>query len=613
MIGIDNKQNSDGKEKAAENTAIQERLAALRKVMEEKQVNWCLFVTSDPHGSEYINACYESRRFFSGFTGSNGDLLVGLSDALLWTDGRYFVQAEKELAGTGIKMMKMGDDDTPKLTEYIKSRVCAGERLISDGRMLSASNGIKIAEILKKKRAIFLTDEDPAAWIWTDRPADSTGEITILPDKLTGKNAAFKLSALSSKIRETGASSHVITSLDDQMWLFNIRGCDIECNPVAYAYTVINGRNVSVYLKEPVSPTVKDYFGSLNVNVRNYDNFYADLEKGNLTTPVTVDPAKINYRAYQLIRKKGKIVEHSNPTGLMKAIKNEREIANMKDIYVLDSAVLTIFLHYIKKNAKSGDLNEYDAAMMLDNMRSQIEGFNDLSFPTISAFGPNAAMMHYEATETDHAKIEANGLYLVDSGGQYDGGTTDVTRTLVLGKVSEEIKRQFTRVVVGMLRLQNAIFLEGCAGRNLDIMAREPVWELCMDYKCGTGHGVGYMLNVHEGPHSIRWRPGEGKEEPLKPGMIVSDEPGVYVAGSHGIRIENILLCKEVAENDDGRFLTFEPLTYVPIDLDGILPDEMEPRDKALLNAYHKAVRKKLMPFMEGDDISWLKEATREI
>ena len=612
MIDFEKNQN-DQDVMIPENTVITERLASLRKIMEEKQVNWCLFTTSDPHGSEYINDYYESRRFFSGFTGSNGDLLVGLSEALLWTDGRYFVQAEKELAGTGIKMMKIGEEDTPKLTEYIKSRVGAGERLVTDGRLLSASNGIKIADILKKKRAIFITDEDPADWVWADRQDDNAGEITILPDKLTGKNAAFKLSVLSSKIREAGAASHVITSLDDQMWLFNIRGCDIECNPVAYAYTVINGRNVSVYLKEPVSPVVRDYFGSLNVNVRNYENFYSDLEKSPISMPVTVDFEKVNFRTYQLLRKKGKIIDHRNPTLLMKAIKNEREIANTKDVYVLDSAVLTIFLHYIKKNAWSGDLNEYDAAMMLDNMRSQIEGFNDLSFPTISAFGPNAAMMHYEAKKGECAKIEKNGLYLVDSGGQYDGGTTDVTRTLVLGKVPDEIKRQFTRVVVGMLRLQNTVFLDGCTGRNLDIMAREPVWELCMDYKCGTGHGVGYMLNVHEGPHSIRWRVGEGKEEPIKPGMLVSDEPGVYVAGSHGIRIENILLCKEVAENDDGRFLAFEPLTYVPIDLDGILPDEMEPKDKAMLNAYHKAVRKKLMPFMEGDDISWLKEATREI
>jgi len=594
---------------------IKARIEALREKMTEAGADWYLMTTADPHGSEYINPYYREREFFSGFTGSNGDLLVGKKEALLWTDGRYFVQAAKELEGSGIRLMKMGQAGVPKLTEYIADKISMGECFMADGRLISADLGKRLAPLFKEKRVIFISDKNLTEEIWENRPSDSAGKIRVLPESLTGSNPSRRIGHVVVKMREHGAASHVITKLDDQMWLLNLRGEDIACNPVAYSYTIINGRDVSVYLKKASAMTsVCDSLRHSGITVKDYDDFYDDLEKMNLEAPVLLDSNNINYRAYQILWKKGRIIDKINPTEEMKAVKNATEIAHIKDVYLYDSAILTRFLFFMKKNAVRQKITEFEAAELLDGMRAQLDGFRGLSFPTISAWKGNAAMMHYEATLYDNAVIDGDGLYLVDSGGQYDGGTTDVTRTLVLGKVSDEIRLHFTRTVMAMLRLQNTIFLKGCTGLNLDIIARQPMWEMGMDYKCGTGHGIGYMLNVHEGPHNIRWaHRGERPETPIVPGMIVSDEPGVYVEGSHGIRIENIELCREITENDDGTFLGFEPLTLVPIDLDGIIPEEMQPRDNELLNNYHALVRKKLMPFMQGEDIAMLNEATKAI
>ena len=594
---------------------VLERLKALRKRMDEVQADYFLCVTGDPHGSEYIADHYKTREYLSGFTGSNGTLLVGKKDAYLWTDGRYFVQAEKELEGSGIKLMRDGDEGVPKPAAFIKEKLKAGDHLHTDGRVLSSGFGMEIADAIKKKRVMFITDTDLAGDIWEKRPEDSARPIRILPDKLTGRNTEDKIQKLSVKIKDAGAASHVITSLEEQMWLFNLRGDDIKCTPVAYSYTVINGKDVYLYLKkEAISKKLLTYLEQMEICVKPYEIFYEDLERMQLKAPILIDPSSLNFRIYQILRMKGKLTEAVGPVTRLKSVKNSIEIKHLKDIYIKDSLVLARFLRFIKENAAKKKINEYEAALMLDRMRAGIKGFNGLSFPTISAFGANAAMMHYEAPKEDSAVIKEGSLYLVDSGGQYDGGTTDVTRTLFIGDVNRKQKRHFTRVVIAMLRLQNAIFLKGCTGENLDVIAREPIWQMGMDYKCGTGHGVGYMLGVHEGPAAIRWRMNAKKAaEPILPGMTLSNEPGVYVAGSHGIRIENIELCEEIETNEDGTFLHFVPLTYVPIDLDGILKDEMQPADIEMLNNYHAAVCDKLMPFMEGDDVMWLKEATRAI
>ena len=596
---------------------IRKRLEDLRLVMAVHGAQWYLMVTMDPHASEYINDCYKEREFFSGFTGSNGTLLVGMHEACLWTDGRYFVQAEKELEGTGITLMRMGDAGVPKLVEYIKDQVASGDKLLADGKLISARSGREIYEALHSIGATFQVGKNLTKEIWKDRPADSGESIRVLPIELSGKDYHDKMVELRDEMERHEAAAHILSKLDDQMWLFNIRGRDIAYNPVAYAYTIVTKFGVTLYLKEEaISDEVWHLAEDFDIMLKRYEDFYEDLPKLHFGGPVLIDLDSTNYLTMRLLERNGnELLDHRNPTEEMKAIKNDVEIDNLRRVYLEDSAVLTRFLFYMKEHAGKDALTEVDAQKKLDAMRLEQKDCFDLSFTTISAFGSNAAMMHYEATEDNHSQIGTDNFYLVDSGGQYDGGTTDVTRTLAIGHVSAELKKHFTRVAAGMLTLQNAVFLQGCTGRNVDILARGPIWEMEMDYKCGTGHGIGYMLNVHEGPHSIRWKQADkGKEAELRPGMLVSDEPGVYVAGSHGIRLENILLVVKQAVNGDGEFLKFEPLTWVPVDLDGIDPVYLEPKEKKMLNEYHEKVRDKLMPFMETiDEQNWLKKATEAI
>ncbi|MBR1472419.1 MAG: aminopeptidase P family protein [Lachnospiraceae bacterium] len=596
---------------------IRSRLEQLRAKVREQKAQWYLMVTMDPHASEYINDHYKEREYFSGFTGSNGTLLVGPEEACLWTDGRYFVQAEKELRGSGITLMRMGDAGVPKLTEYLKSQVAAGDVLLADGRLVSARQGREIYQTLREVGASFKVGKNLTEGIWKERPADSEAELRLLPKKLYGQEYHDKMMELRDEMEHRGAAAFVLSKLDDQMWLFNLRGNDIAYNPVAYAYTVVTGYEVFLYVKEAaVTDALCNMAMDEDITLKRYEDFYTDLTKFGFADPVLVDLENTNYLTCRLLERSGcRLIDTPNPTEEWKAVKNETEIARLKQAYLEDSAVLTKFLFYMKENAGKIQMSEVDAQKKLDAMRAKLPSFRDLSFTTISAFGSNAAMMHYEATEEDCAQIGTDGFYLVDSGAQYDGGTTDVTRTLAIGRISEEHKKHFTRVAAGMLALQNAVFLQGCTGRNLDILARGPVWEMDMDYKCGTGHGVGYMLNVHEGPQGIRWKQPNGRKEgELRPGMLVSDEPGVYVAGSHGIRLENILLVTKKCVNSDGEFLTFAPLTWVPLDLDGVDAAYLEPKEKTWLNSYHQQVCEKLMPFMETEEEkSALFAATRQI
>ncbi len=596
---------------------IRKRLEELRLVMAVHKAQWYLMVTTDPHASEYINDCYKEREFFSGFTGSNGTLLVGMHEACLWTDGRYFVQAEKELDGTGITLMRMGDAGVPKLVEYLKDQVASGDKLLADGKLISARQGRDIYEALRSIGAAFLVGKNLTKEIWKDRPADSGETITVLAPELCGKSYHEKLCDLREEMDRVGAAAHIISKLDDQMWLFNIRGGDIAYNPVAYAYTMITKYAVTLYAKEEaISDELWQLAMDFDITLKCYEDFYKDLPKINFGGPVLIDLDNTNYLTVRLLeRGENELLDLRNPTEEMKAIKNATEIENIRKVYLKDSAVLTRFLYYMKEHAGKEAMTEVDAQKKLDAMRLEQPDCNDLSFTTISAFGANAAMMHYEATEENCAQIGTDNFYLVDSGGQYEGGTTDVTRTLAIGKIPSELKKHFTRVAAGMLAMQNAIFLQGCTGRNIDILAREPIWEMEMDYKCGTGHGIGYMLNVHEGPQNVRWKYlSNSKEAELRPGMVLSDEPGVYVAGSHGIRTENILLVIKKAVNGDGEFLAFEPLTWVPIDLDAIDPAWLNAKERKWLNTYHQQVREKLMPFMETiDEENWLKKVTEAI
>lgn len=606
-----------------ENTVIRERLSQLRQSMRRHGIDFYLIPTADFHNSEYVNEYFKVREYFSGFTGSNGTLVVSAGEAGLWTDGRYFVQAENELEGTGITLFRMQEEGVPTITEYLCGQMEDHDTLGFDGRVVDAALGGKLAAIQDKKKIRISCDRDLADAIWTDRPAFPCSRAEILPMEYCGESVERKVARVRAKMKEEGCEGLFISKLDDLMWLFNIRGNDIPCNPVAMSFGFISRKEIFLFLQAgALQPEVVESMSSAGVQIRDYHSVMAFLnhylfpggvkhQRGR----IWYDVGNVSYSVHLLMKRYGDVLAKTNPTELMKAVKTPDEMEHIRQIYLLDSVVVTKFLYWIKhKDLEQETVTEVDAADYLDALRRNYRECVDLSFPTISAYGANAAMMHYEATQENCSRIEQAGMLLVDSGGQYLGGTTDVTRTIVLGELATEMKRHYTAVATGMLRLANAKFLYGCSGRNLDILARGPLWDLDMDYKCGTGHGIGYMLNVHEGPQSIRWRFTPGAEETvLEEGMLVSDEPGVYLAGEYGIRIENVLEVKKGVKNGDGQFMEFAPLTWVPIDSAGIDPQQMPVKERHELNEYHRVVYDKISPFLTEEERQWLKDATAEI
>ncbi len=592
-----------------------ELISSFKKILKREKIDFYIVPTADFHGSEYVDGYFKVREFLSGFTGSNGTLVVSEDEAGLWTDGRYFVQAERELAGSGIVLYRMDEEGVPDIKEYLDEKVRDGQTIGFDGRVVDAKFGMELEEIFKDRNVKFTYDRDVADELWSGRPPIPQSKVWEVPEALCGESVEQKLARVRKKMTQEKAKHLLISKLDDIMWLYNIRANDVECNPVALAYTFISEDNAVLFIqKAAISDEIKASLKKCGVGCRDYGDITSFLKECAIDGRVWCAASDMSYLLYKLVKERAEIIDKDNPTELLKAVKNPTELENIRKYYLLDSVALTKFLFYMKNNAGKEYMDEYTAAKKLDGMRSRIEGFIELSFDTISAYGANAAMMHYEATEGDKAEIKAEGLYLVDSGGQYMGATTDVTRTVALGPITDEMKKHFTKTVCGMLRLANAKFLYGCTGRNVDIMARQPLWECYIDYKCGTGHGIGYILNVHEGPQNIRWRFRNGMTETaLEEGMIVSDEPGVYIEGSHGIRIENILEIVNEVKNGDGQFMGFRHLTYVPIDLDAVDVKYMEPSDIRLLNEYHKLVFEKLSPYFEGEELSQLKTATREV
>ena len=598
-----------------ENQVIQQRISALRKEMEKAGIDYYMVPTADFHNSEYVNDYFKVRQFLCGFTGSNGTLVVSRKEAGLWTDGRYFIQAAKELTGTGVRLYRMLDEGVPTIEEYLVQEMKEGEVLGFDGRVIPASRGKKLEKLLADKKARIAYDRDLADLVWTERPSLPCGEVKGLPSEVAGRTVEEKLSEVRAEMKKKKAEAFLLSRLDDIMWLFNVRGSDVPCNPVALSYAFITQDTAEIFLqKEAVNREAAAYFHENGITVKSYESVTERLKQVEETTPVLMDFENCSYTLYKSLGERAQLIDGSNPTEQLKAVKNETELARMREVYKQDSAAVCKFIYWIKQNVGKTRLTEYDAAMHMDQLRSGIEGFLDLSFPTISGYAENAAMMHYEAERETAKELKPEGMLLVDSGGQYLGGTTDVTRTIVLGPVSEEMKRHFTAVVSGMLQLSAANFLYGCTGRNLDILARQPLWDLNIDYKCGTGHGVGYILNVHEGPQNIRWRFTDGmKEAVIEPGMDVTNEPGVYMEGSHGIRTENVMVAVNGEKNGDGQFMHFETLTFVPIDLDGIDPAYLTAANRERLNAYHRQVREVITPYLTGEEAEWLAEATRPV
>ncbi|PIM76995.1 aminopeptidase P family protein [Fusobacterium pseudoperiodonticum] len=582
---------------------INKRIEAARKSMKKHKVDAYIVTSSDYHQSEYIGEYFQGRQYLSGFTGSAGILVIFNDEACLWTDGRYHIQAENQLKGSEVKLFKQGNTGVPTYKEYIVSKLAENSKIGIDAKILLSSD---VNEILSKKK-FKIVDFDLLAEVWEKRPALAAEKIFILEDKYTGKSYKEKVKEIRASLKEKNADYNIISSLDDIAWIYNFRGDDVQHNPVALSFTVISEKKASLYIDEnKLNKEAEKYFKDNKVEVKGYFEFFEDIKK--LKGNILVDFNKTSYAIYEAISKNN-LINAMNPSTYLKAHKNETEIANTKDIHVQDGSAIVKFMYWLKNNYKKGNITEFSAEEKINSLREKIEGYIDLSFHTISAFRKNAAMMHYSAPEKNSAKIE-DGVYLLDSGGTYLKGTTDITRTFFLGKVGKQEKIDNTLVLKGMLALSRAKFLFGATGTNLDILARQFLWNVGIDYKCGTGHGVGHILNVHEGPHGIRF---QYNPQRLEVGMIVTNEPGAYIEGSHGIRIENELLVKEACETEHGQFLEFETITYAPIDLDGIVKSLLTKEEKEQLNTYHKEVYEKLKPYLTKAEQAFLKEYTKEI
>lgn len=595
---------------------IQERLAALRKVMTEKGVDAYLIPTDDFHSSEYVGDYFKCRKYMTGFTGSAGTAVVTRDMAGLWTDGRYFIQAEQQLEGSTVTLFKMGEAGVPTVHEFLEQKLKEGQCLGFDGRTVGATEAEELSEKLGKKQVRIFSEEDLIGDIWTDRPALSCEPVKELDVKWTGKSRAEKIADIRKAMEEKGADVFILTCLDDIAWLLNIRGGDVHCNPVVLSYLAMTQEDVLLFANEKAFPAeVQEALAGDGVALRPYDSIYAYAAALETGASVLLCRAKVNSRLVGCIPAAVKILDEENLTLLPKAIKTPVEVENMKTAHIRDGVAVTKFIYWLKKNVGKIPMTELSATDYLNSLRGQQEHFMGNSFDPIVSYGAHAAMNHYSATPETDIPIEPHGFLLADTGGQYLEGTTDITRTVVMGPVTEDQKKFFTAVLRGTLSLAAAKFRYGCRGINLDYLARGPLWEMGEDFNHGTGHGVGYYLNVHEGPNGFRWKvvPERNDSAVFEEGMITSDEPGYYVEGEYGIRHENLIVCKKAEETAFGQFMCFEHLTMVPFDLDAVVPEQMSQRERDLLNTYHAEVYEKIAPYLEPEEREWLKEATRKI
>lgn len=591
---------------------IQERLQNLRAKMQENGVQAYIIPTSDFHETEYVSDYFACRKYMSGFTGSAGTLVVLADQAGLWTDGRYFIQAQAQLQDTGITLMKMGQPETPSIEDYICQNLSKDSKVGFDGRVINYMDYKRYHAIFNSHQIDIVANLDLVNEIWQDRPALPATKTFHYALRYAGVSIEDKLAQVRQAMTKEGCASFIITKIDEIAWLFNIRAHDIPHFPVALAYATIEKEKATLYIDASrLDDESKALFAQNQISVKPYDSIYEDV--CSLQGPVLVDPHFVNSRLALLVQEK--LVEAIDPIVLMKAQKNATEIENTKWAHIKDGVACTKFMYWLKKNVKSQEITECSAQDQLQQYRKEQENYLEDSFNTICAYKEHAAMMHYSSTPETDVTLKPEGMLLVDSGGQYLEGTTDITRTFVLGKISEEEKHWFTLAMRSHIRLAKAHFLYGCRGLNLDILARGPLWDEDMDYQCGTGHGVGHLSNVHEAPNGFRWRivPERNDSCVLEEGMIQSDEPGVYKEGEFGIRHENELLVVKGTKNFYGQFMHFEPLTFVPFDLDGIDQSKMTQDEIEWLNAYHAQVYDTLQPYLNDEEKDWLKNATRAL
>ena len=585
-------------------------LEKLREVMKSENIDYYIIPSSDAHQSEYVANYFKGREFVSGFTGSAGTLLVSLKEAYLWTDGRYFIQADNELKGSGISLMKMRTPGYPSIEEWLKKNVNSGEVLGFDGSVFSVDQYEGYLKIANGSNFTINMNKDLLNNIWDTRSELPKNKIFIHDVKYAGKSAKEKLEEVRNHMKEISAENYILSSLDDIAWLCNIRGNDIDFNPVALSYVIIKLDSAILYINgEKVDAETKAALNKEGFEIAEYSDVEKDVRliKGK----TLIDSGKLNAKLFIALDKDVEVIKEMNITTKLKAIKNSTEIANWEVSQVRDGVAMVKFIKWLKENIGKEKITETSASDKLTAIRAMGENYKGDSFGTIAGYKDHAAMMHYSATKESEYELKEEGMFLVDSGAQYLDGTTDITRTFILGPITEEEKTDYTLVLKGHIALSSAKFLRGVTGVNLDILARRPLWDCGIDYKCGTGHGVGFFLNVHEGPQGIRV---EGNSTVLEPGMILTNEPGVYKEGKHGIRTENTLLVVEDVKSEEfGEFYKFRTISYCPIDLNGINVELLSPEEKKWLNNYHKTVFEKLGPYLNEEEVEFLRYETRSI
>jgi Xaa-Pro aminopeptidase len=590
---------------------IKNRIEALRKLMKENKMDAYIIPSFDAHQSEYVAEHWKCRQWISGFTGSAGTVVITLDDAGLWADGRYYIQAEKELKNSGIRLFRMVDPGVPSYTEWLNDSLKEGSIVGFDGSVFSVNIVKNMEKAFKSKGISLKIEQDLINNLWEDRPEIPKGSIFVYDIKYAGKSRIEKLEITRNEMKAIGATHYLLTSLDDIAWLLNIRGNDVPNNPVVISNVVIAQDKCYLFIDSSKVPhDVKLELEAEGTMLKAYNEIQQFLKELTMSDTLIFDINKTSACLYNAINLDATKIECPNITTKLKGIKNETEIENLKCCETRDGVAMVKFIKWLKTSVDKEEITEISADEKLVSFRKQQELFVGPSFDTIAGYKDHAAMMHYKANKETQYTLKNEGFFLVDSGGQYLNGTIDTTRTIALGSLTEEEITDFTLVLQGFIALSCAKFLHGATGSNLDILARQPIWEQGLDYKCGTGHGVGFFLNVHEGPQGFSQVPNNVK---LEKGMIITNEPGIYKAGKHGIRTENIMLVVENEKTEFGQFMKFEAITYCPIDLAGINKDMLTEKEKQWLNNYHKDVYAKLAPHLDEEERAWLKEETREI
>ena len=594
--------------------SVLDRIERLQNAMEQQNIDCYIIPTDDYHHSEYVGDYFKFREYMTGFSGSAGTVVFTREKAGLWTDGRYFIQAEAQLKGSGITLYKSGEPEVPTIEEFLKKELEEGAVLGFDGRTVSYAQGEKYRQIAEGEGASIEFRLDLAPDTWTGRPEMSTEPAFLLEDEYSGENIESKLKRIREKMKENGCNAHILSSLDDIAWLFNIRGNDIAYCPLVLSYAIVYNNSVELFANsQKFSEEIVNLFAENQIQIYPYEDIYRVVSEMTSEDKVLLDSKIMNYRLYQAISKDTVIVYKQNPEILMKSVKNEIQAENLRKAHLKDAVAHTKFMYWLKKNIGRVEITELSASARLEGLRAEQEHFLGPSFGPISAYGEHGAIVHYSADEKSNVPLKEGKLFMTDTGGHYLEGSTDITRTVALGEVGNIEKEHFTLVARAMLRLANTVFLYGCSGANLDCIAREVFWKEGLNFNHGTGHGVGYLLNIHEGPINFRWKEGERPAPALEENMVITDEPGIYIEGSHGIRLENELLVRKTVKNEYGQFMNFEILTYVPIDLDAILPEKMSTEEKEMLNHYHKQVYEKVSPYLSEEERIWLKEYTRAV